>query len=188
VLQEPVKAGALARAVIDGVTPARIDVADGNEAAATLVDNTADHLAGATQGSAQILWLDANSAPGTVLAIVRLGGGGSGGFFWARLTGASSIGDNRWAYPFEEVRYQKQGDWAVLTGGRTGTAYNTMEESNTDTGVQGDGTDVGNYPSGVELQPIGTGVVEVRSVINCDTGATEYVFSAPNNPDGPCTS
>ena len=106
--------------------------------------------------------------------------------FFARITGSTSISANRWQYTFSEVRYKKAGQWAVIAHGRTGIAYNTMEESNTKSGVQGDGTDVSNYPAGVSLQPIGTAVVEMREVVNCETGETEYVFSATNNPDGSC--
>ena len=111
--------------------------------------------------------------------------------FWAKITGASSISgaDNRWAYSFEEARYKKEGTWETKSGGKTGTAYNTIEANNTSTGVQGDGTNPDNYPSGVSLKPIGTGaIVEISEVVNCDDGSTEYVFQESNNPDGTCTT
>ena len=85
------------------------------------------------------------------------------------------------------AKYQTAGTWAVLTGGISGTAYNTIEASNTATGTQGCGIDVDNLPAGVSLQPVGVGaVVEITPTINCDTGDTEYVYQAMNNADGSC--
>lgn len=112
-------------------------------------------------------------------------------FFHGVLGSATTISGelNRWAYPFQQVKYDSTGEWAVIAGGVTGTAYNTIEAGNTGSGVQGCGINVSNLPSGVTLQPLGAGaVVKIYRVVNCDTLAIEYTFEASNNADGACTS
>jgi len=56
------------------------------------------------------------------------------GGFWAKITGSSSIGGNRWKYSWEEVKRSSTGysGWTVKTDGRSGTlddkpAYNLFE-------------------------------------------------------------
>ena len=190
ILLEPVRSGGIGRAVIAGVAICQVAMVSADDTTAGIVDGDTTHLVSGQPG-AQILWSSSTAGGAADWAIVRLGTGGGASVtttFWARLTGSSSSGSNRWSYTFVEVEYQKQGTWQVLTGGRTGTAYNSMEESNTAAGVQGDGTDASNYPSGVTLKPLGTAVVQMYEVTNCETGDPEYVFAAPNNPDGPCAS
>lgn len=100
---------------------------------------------------------------------------------------ASTIADNRWAYPFQQVKYTTLGKYTTVEGGVTGTVYNKIEANNTATGIQGCGINVDNLPAGVELVPLGSGaVVEITPVYSCETGEVEYVFEDPNQPDGNC--
>jgi hypothetical protein len=188
VLQEPVAAGQLGRAVIHGVTVARVSVETGDETAAGITDNDPSSLSASDTGAAQILWLEGVSGtPGIVWAIVRLGGGGSANVprFRARLTGSSSIGANRWSYSFVEVEPDLTGTFKDLAGGRTGTAYNTMEANNAASGTLGSGDDPANFPSGVELQPIGPAVVWIDEDLDCNDEPI-FLFQASNNPGGAC--
>lgn len=110
--------------------------------------------------------------------------------FWAEITSATSIGDNIWEYGIASVEYTKGGQFAPLSSSSsdnvTGTAYNTIESNNTDTGEQGNGVSL-PLPAGVTIQAIGIGaIVWVRKAINCDTGDTEYLFQAVNQIDGDC--
>jgi len=107
----------------------------------------------------------------------------------AKITSSTSIGDNRWSYAFEAVKYDKLGAWTTIVDGLTGAAYNSIESNNDDAGVQGNGVDLANLPTGVTLVPIGVGaIVELSAVTNCETGAVEYVFQAVNQVDGACES
>ena len=57
VLQEPIPAGRIGRAMLFGVTPAQVDVADdGHEFAEPVVDNVAGAIRSAASGTARILW------------------------------------------------------------------------------------------------------------------------------------
>ena len=57
VLQEPVPAGRIGRAMLFGVTPAQVDVADdGHEFAEPVVDNVAGAIRSAASGTTRILW------------------------------------------------------------------------------------------------------------------------------------
>ena len=108
---------------------------------------------------------------------------------WAKITSSTSIADHRWSYGFEAVKYDKLGAWTTIVDGLTGTAYNTIEANNDDAGIQGNGVDLANLPTGVTIVPIGVGaIVELRAVTNCETGAVEYVFQAVNQVDGACES
>lgn len=110
-----------------------------------------------------------------------------GDALWAEITSATGIGDNRWAYGIAQVEYLKEGTWDTVIGGITGVGYNSIETPNGATGVQGNGVDVANLPSGVEIVPLGVGaVVRAYPVTNCDTGGTEYVLEAVNQVDGTC--
>ena len=106
--------------------------------------------------------------------------------FWARIASSNSIASNRWSYSVVEVEPDTAGTFKDVSGGKSVTAYNTIEANNSATGTQGDGTDPANYPSGVTLQPIGVGaVVRVLQTSDCN-GATLYLFEVANNPDGSC--
>lgn len=186
VLQEPVAAGGIARAVVSGVSVARVNVKTGQERFADVADGEPGHLYGNDSTGAAVLWLDTASVPGVVLAVVQLGVVSNG--FWAELGSATSIGVNRWQYPFTEAQYRQQGQWEQRVGGRSGVAFNTLEAPNSDSGVQGNGVDVANLPEGVNLVPIGAGsVVWMRRVVNCQTASDEYVFAAVNQVDGACS-
>jgi len=88
ILQEPKKAGGIARAMIVGLTPCRISIADATHQFAEVKAGDCTKLESAETGRAQILWKSGNS--GTVDALIYLhnvppgadaggGGGGIGG-------------------------------------------------------------------------------------------------------------
>jgi len=110
--------------------------------------------------------------------------------FWARITSSSSISDNRWSYGFAASRYLSEGTFEDIpgeSGGFTGIAYNSVEVNNDDSGVQGNGVSVANLAEGIEIVPVGVGaIVWMRGMVNCDTGAFEYLFEGVNQIDGEC--
>ncbi len=131
VLLEPVPAGELALAVAAGAVPVRIDVPEDEEDAdyrfAEISDGEAGSLAASHDGSAAILWREGGA--GEQWAIVRLGPSPRPAGFWARITG-HSYGDRPWTYDFEEVEKTSAGygGWTAVSDGRSGTAYNGVEE------------------------------------------------------------
>jgi hypothetical protein len=75
ILQEPLEDGAIGRAVLSGVTPVRIDVANADHQFADVADNDATKLISADHGEAQILWKETGT--GLKWALVRLGNVGA---------------------------------------------------------------------------------------------------------------
>lgn len=77
VLLEPVAYGEIARALLLGVTPVKLDVADAADTFADVADGLCTHLVTGTAGMAHIIWKE----PGTGLlwGLVRFPAGGGGG-------------------------------------------------------------------------------------------------------------
>jgi len=191
ILLEPLAVGAIGRATVSGVSIVRLEVANDTDTQADVIDGDSSKLVTATNGAAQILWredVDTSGGPATGWAIVRLGASGGAGPMMIKLTGASQLLPNRWAYSAVEQVPDKQGRYKDKLNGWSGTADNTVEANNADSGIQGSGDDVADFPQGVELQPLGAGaVVPAWRVINCE-GNEEVHFAAPNNPGGSCDS
>lgn len=74
VLLEPLPAGSLGRAIIHGITQARVRVEDPAHRYATISDGDTTALVTAPAGAAQLLWLDPTVPVGEIAwAVVRLG-------------------------------------------------------------------------------------------------------------------
>lgn len=191
VLQEPLADGAIGRACVSGVTVVRLQMENEDDTIADVADGESGHLVSGTSGNAVILWKEEEGegdTSGGRWAIVRIGGGGASAQLLIRITGSSVLADNRWSYAAVEVVPEKQGRYKDKANGWSGTAYNTIEASNAATGILGSGDNTADFPSGVELRPIGAGaVVPAWRVINCE-GVEEIHFAAPNNPGGTCDS
>lgn len=111
--------------------------------------------------------------------------------FWAKITGNTSLADNRWKYAWTEQRRTSTA-WEDKPSGRTGTtdtnfALNGLEAYNAASGVQGNGIDHDtDYPAGFEMQPIrGNPVVRMWEEVDKD-GAVSYSFEASNAEQGAC--
>jgi hypothetical protein len=105
--------------------------------------------------------------------------------FWGKLSNMTSLGDNRWSYDFLEQVPDLDGTFKDAPNGRSGICYNTLEAFNTASGIQGSGDNTADFPGGVELQPIGGGVVRIYQDVDCN-GDPIFLFQAPNNPGGNC--
>jgi len=129
VLSEPLADGKIGRAVVDGVTPVKVDVVDEDHWFADVIDDETGKLTSGPDGAAQILVKEPGT--GEKWAVVRLGIGTNG--FWARITDHTmSGGEGNWwsTYEFEEVKKTGAGyedAWTAVTGGLSGTAYNGQE-------------------------------------------------------------
>ena len=113
--------------------------------------------------------------------------------FPARI-GAATADGYRWTYAFVEVAktVAGYGGWTTLTGGRTGTAYNTIEDMNSASGVQGNGVDRAHLDTAAytfAIQPCPEGNVVWMRTIRFKVGEeakVEYWFSYENGVDGEC--
>jgi len=109
--------------------------------------------------------------------------------FWAKITGRTSLGSNRWSYTFANVtKGGSVGYGGTWTNGSTaGTAYNSIEQINNGAGIEGNGVDVDgtDFPSGFSIQPVPTNSI-VRIFETANGGTTEYWFSYENGIDGTC--
>lgn len=116
-------------------------------------------------------------------------GGGDGGT-WIKITGHTSIGDNRWSYSWTEQKCVLNGQWTDKPGGKTSVsedilAFNTVESNNGPTGIMGNSIDLAWLSEGFTILPVqGSPVVRAFKVTNCD-GDPEYVFSYENAVGGP---
>lgn len=107
-----------------------------------------------------------------------------GSVVWGRITGSTSIGDNKWSYAWEVVTLNDADAWAAMTTGRgsgtLGLALNSMEAPNSDTGLQGNGIVIEDLCDGTEIAPVATGTVH-RMYGQFGSSATpRWVFSSPN--------
>jgi len=189
ILAEPIAYQSIGPAIIDGTTICQVNITDASHEYADITDGDAAKLASAKSGPVQIIWSE--SGTGVKWAVVRIGPKPpvtTG--FWAKLTGSSADGTNRWSYSFTEVYKTTAGygGWATLSGGRTGTARNTIEDGNTGSGTLGNGVAVSNLDTDdytFTLQPAPDDViVRVREVDH--GGSTEYWFQYENGVDGSC--
>lgn len=204
ILLEPAETGAIAKAMIQGVTPCRVYVsADAEDSMrAGLADESYALTAGAK--GAKILWKE--NGTGTKRAVVALGFGGDEELgYWARITDSAYEGDNKYAYGHEEVYKSDEGysvlgvssAWTAVAGGRSGTsttnpftspARNSIEDRNSAAAVLGIGVDptrVNYGPYRFEMQPCPAGTIVWMREVPVGSGV-EYWFSYENGVDGEC--
>ena len=115
--------------------------------------------------------------------------------FWAKITGAAVLGDNKWQYSWTEQERTATG-FQDLAGGRSGTttagfAINAVEANNSATGVQGNGY---NIDGQIFTDNAGIGLKEIRGDpprrmwVDVDNeGNVAYTFEGDNAIDGSCS-
>jgi hypothetical protein len=119
----------------------------------------------------------------------------AGPSMWIRITGYAAItgATNRWKYQWVESQLVDDGMWEDVPDGNThadlGVAYNSIEANNSDSGVQGNSTNVSTLPPGYSLQPVqGNPVVQATLVEDCND-VLVWIFSYENGvsaPEGNC--
>jgi len=113
--------------------------------------------------------------------------------FWARITGNNDQTNNRWTYDFVETEKTAQGydGWSDVATGESGTAYNSIEDMNTDAGasiegcgVRADHLDTVDWT--FDIIPCPTDNIVWMHIVEVDGFADEYWFSYENGVDGVC--
>lgn len=185
---ETIKDGALGRVVIGGLAMARLDVKDTNDRYADIEDGVY-FARSVPNGGARII--AKGTGTGKTWAWIDLAGArDSARRFPAKITAIGTPATNKVPYTFAEVTPTSGTGLAAfttVTGGRTGTAYNTREAGNTATVVGGVDTDGDAYPSG--FAPVWTDVNAIVEITQRtkDDGTTLYTFQdGPTAHDGDC--
>jgi hypothetical protein len=112
-----------------------------------------------------------------------LGKGSSDGFY-VRIASSEAVTDqpNHYVYTgYRQIPYTP-GLWQDDPDNPDPITpiYNSMEANNSDTGVQGNGTDLADYPDGTTIPPLrGNPVLWCTPGVDC-YGDPEYWVSAPN--------
>lgn len=114
-------------------------------------------------------------------------------------TGHATDPSTKWTYPFSEVEKTAAGygGWSVLTGGRSGTAHNVIEDINTTTGADrmGNGVVLDNldYDDDATFEfaprPVPANVIVQMRVVEFRVSGVptvEYWFAYENGADGVC--
>lgn len=197
ILLEPVKAGEIGRAVIDGICNIRVQMTYETDDYADVVPGVTTHLRSGYAGSAYLLWVEPENErvpANTAWAVARLGVTNNElrhviRTFWARIDSATAVGANKWLYAFTEVVKSDEGfgsgkwtDDAIA-----GDAGNLYEAVNGSTGMLGIGVttgELGDINCPMELRPVPTGsIVLMKHLIvhkSDDTTALEYWFERTN--------
>jgi hypothetical protein len=99
----------------------------------------------------------------------------------------------RWTYAFVEVEKTSEGygGWTDMDGGRTGTAYNMVEDANPADGVLGNGVDTANLTGTFAPKPASAGVIVCMFIQTFtptpgEPAVTEHWFGVENGIDGQC--
>lgn len=114
--------------------------------------------------------------------------------FPAKIGTATSLGNNKWTYPFDEVIKGSAGyaGWSVKTNGRSdaddwGEAFNMAEAANAATGIQGNGVSVANLLGTFAHQPIPPNSIVMVEIFQLDDqSAYEAWIDRVISVDGAC--
>ena len=131
---------------------------------------------------------DSNGDPVRLLDLNFEGRSADG--FWAEVGSSSANGTNKWTYEVTE-QVPISGGFQDLTDGRSlSGVLNTVENSNSGSGIQGNSVDIDGTVfddnSDLEVQPVqGSPVVWVRRY-EISAGTYQYAFEYVNAIDGDC--
>lgn len=109
--------------------------------------------------------------------------------FWARITSNTQDGSNkRWSYAITEVCKSSTGygGWTDVSGGRTGTAYNVIEDQNGATGTWGNGVASTELTGTFDIKPVPNGTRVLIEQVILTNGNAEYWFTYENGVSGAC--
>jgi hypothetical protein len=99
VATQPIKAGGIGQAAIDGVVQCKLDVIDASHGFATPKPGSTTELKTASSGEAAILWKESGTGTGK-WGLVRIGAGSGGGVKVGKITGTWTKGTTQtvWEY------------------------------------------------------------------------------------------
>lgn len=188
IAQETIAPGKLGRVLIFGITPCR-EIQIGSEDHTRARFGVTGELVSSTDGPVAILWKspEGQAVRRAIVSIDQARPPAS--TRWGRII--SSTKDPAaiaWDYSVELVELDSSLDWQAIPDLDLVAARNTIEASNTDQGLQGNGVDADTLPDGFDIVPIGDGaVVKLSGPYGAnETDPGLYLFSVANLVDGEC--
>jgi len=179
VCHEPIPFGEYGRAVVSGLTVCQVSFTKAWHPRADVKDSDTTQLLSGLTGAATILWKETGT--GTKWAVVKIGNRYET-VFPARIHEYTLVGTNKWEYTLieQELIADGYGGWQDKSGGREVTAYNTVEDPNDGTGIEGNGADL---EDGEVLMPAGLDAIvycEERLFGSGETPSKSYWFQYEN--------
>lgn len=116
VATEPIKAGKVGMAAIDGVVQVKLDVAASGDGFAAAKAGSVQQLRTGSSGDAVVLWKE--SGTGVKWGLVRIGAGAGGGVKIGKITGTWTKGQSQtvWEYGGDGVQSSGPSGYASVTG------------------------------------------------------------------------
>jgi len=139
-LAEPIAAGAIGRAFVDGVCPIRVEMDDESHGFADVAAGQTSTLRSAASGTAQLLWVqpvEERDNPAIAWTIVRIGGGGGGSsvaLMFGQVQSASGT-TPPYLYALRQVTHLGGYSFGEPYGLEIPEAYNLSEIGSSGTGV-----------------------------------------------------
>ena len=130
VATQPIKAGEIGMAAIDGVVQVKLNVQSESDAFATVESGSVDQMKTASSGNASVLWKEAGTGAGK-WGLVRIGAGAGGGVKLGKITGTWTKGTEATVWEFTGSGVQASGP----TGPVSITGVNRFADVNTTGGA-----------------------------------------------------
>ena len=111
---EPIPAGAIGRAAIDGVVQCKLDIQDAGHKYATIKDGSSSELKTASSGEASILWKEDGTGTDK-WGLVRLGPNAGGGVKIGKITGTWTKDGTQTVWEFTGTGVQATGPSGPLS-------------------------------------------------------------------------
>jgi hypothetical protein len=130
VATQPIKAGEIGMAAIDGVVQVKLNVQSESDGFATAQGGSVDQMKTASSGNASVLWKEPGTGAGK-WGLVRIGAGAGGGVKLGKITGTWTKGTEATVWEFTGAGVQASGP----TGPVSVTGTNRFADVNTTGGA-----------------------------------------------------
>jgi len=113
VATQPIKAGEIGMAAIDGVVQVKLDIQSASDNFATVKSGSVEQMKTASSGDASVLWKE--SGTGVKWGLVRIGAGSGGGVKVGKITGTWSKGGTQTVWEYTAAGVQASGPSGPLS-------------------------------------------------------------------------
>ena len=113
VATQPIKAGEIGMAAIDGVVQVKLDVQSASDNFATVKSGSVEQMKTASSGDASVLWKE--SGTGVKWGLVRIGAGSGGGVKLGKITGTWTKGGTQTVWEYTGAGAQVSGPSGPLS-------------------------------------------------------------------------
>jgi hypothetical protein len=113
VATQPIKAGEIGMAAIDGVVQVKLDIQSASDNFATVKSGSVEQMKTASSGDASVLWKEGGT--GVKWGLVRIGAGSGGGVKVGKITGTWTKGGTQTVWEFTAAGAQASGPSGPLS-------------------------------------------------------------------------